>query len=419
MEITLDPWQEEVLKTKGNICLRSGRQVGKSTIIGLKAAMYALENPNKLIMVISKTERQAGLLFSKIMHNIHNIDKTQIKKGRDKKTKELLTPTKHKLNLKNGSTIHCLPAGDTGFGIMGFTIHLLIADEAAFIPEEVWNSIIPALAVTKGNIWLLSTPFVKLGYYFNCFSDPAFTAFHTSSEDCPRKDEVFLARQKEILTKSQYAQMYLGQFVDELRQFFPDDLIKANCTGKRNFPPQGTNYIGCDVARMDKDEFTYEIVNKNNKLITHCESIVTKNIPLPESARRIMELNEKWNFKKEYIDSGGMGISICDLLRESDNDKRKVVEINNSSRIYNREEGKKKILKEELYQNLRKLMEKGEIVLLDDDEVKASLKCIQAEYNKETGRLKIWSVTNDSHITEGLIRAAWCSKDNSLNIYIY
>ena len=40
----LDKWQEEVLATKGNICLRSGRQVGKSTVIGIKAAKYALEN---------------------------------------------------------------------------------------------------------------------------------------------------------------------------------------------------------------------------------------------------------------------------------------------------------------------------------------------------------------------------------------
>ena len=175
----LDKWQQEVIKTKGNMCLRSGRQVGKSTVIGLKSAKFALENANKLIMVISKTERQAGLLFSKILFNINQLSRISIKKGKDR-------PTKHKIVLKNGSTIHCLPAGDTGFGIMGFTIDLLIADEAAFIPEEVWNSIIPALAITRGSIWLLSTPYIKEGYYFECFSDPTFTAFHTSSEDCPR-----------------------------------------------------------------------------------------------------------------------------------------------------------------------------------------------------------------------------------------
>ena len=40
----LDKWQEKVLKTKGNICLCSGRQVGKSTIISQKAGESALES---------------------------------------------------------------------------------------------------------------------------------------------------------------------------------------------------------------------------------------------------------------------------------------------------------------------------------------------------------------------------------------
>lgn len=409
--ITLDKWQEEVLKTKGNICLRSGRQVGKSTIIALKAAKYALEHENKTVMVISKTERQSELLFIKILRNIHEMNKLMIKTGKNR-------PTKHKISLKNGTTIYSLPAGDTGYGIMGYTIDLLIADEAAFIPEEVWNSIIPAMAITRGDIWLLSTPFVKEGYYYECFDDPTFTAFHTSSEDCPRRDDKFLAHKKETLTKARYAQMYKGEFVDELRQFIPDELIKKICVLKRRKQIiKGRDYYyGCDVARMDRDEFSHEIIDKikqNN--LEHVENIVTRNKPIPESTRKIIELNLQYNFIKELIDSGGMGITVCDLLREDSANKRKVVEINNASRIYNKEEGKKKIIKEELYNNLKKLMQREEIKLLDDDEVKASLKSIQAEHHKETGRLKIWG--SYSHIAEGLIRAAWGAKDKSLNIF--
>ena len=410
--MNLDPWQEEVLATKGNICLRSGRQVGKSTVIGLKAARFALENPDKLIMVISKTERQAGLLFAKILRNLQEIAPKEIhKKGR-------LRPTKHLINLKNGSTIHSLPAGDTGFGIMGFTIDLLIADEAAFIPEEVWNSIIPALAVTKGAIWLLSTPYVKEGYYYQCFSDPSFTAFHTSSEDCPRKDEAFLERQKNILTKAQYAQMYLGQFVDEIRQLFPDDLIKQLCCLKRRIYtfPNKEYYIGCDVARMDRDEFTYEIFEKIGTHIEQVESIVTKGVPLTQSARRIIQLNEKYNFKKIYVDSGGMGIAICDILRENDATKRKVVEINNASRSVDVDDRRKKLIKEDLYMNLLKLMQHKDIKLLDDDEIKASLKGIQAENDEKTKKLHISG--RDDHIAEGIVRGVWCMHEKNLGVWI-
>jgi len=418
MKMKLDPWQEEVMRTKGNICLRSGRQVGKSTVIGLKAAKYAMDNKNKLIMVISKTERQAGLLFAKILYNL---DRKEIAKRKGIGQ----NPTKHKIILNNGSVIHSLPCGDTGFGIMGFTIDLLIADEAAFIPEEVWNSIIPALAITRGEIWLLSTPFVKDGYYYNCFQDPAFTAFHTSSEDCPRKDVAFLERQKATLTKAQYAQMYLGQFVDELRQFFPDNLIRNCCIGKRRERIiEGSYYYGADVARMDRDEFSHEIIDfKENNLLIHVESIITKDVTIPNSCRTIIELNKQYEFIKEYIDSGGMGITVCDILREDEDNKNLVVEINNASRVVGEKmvkgkikKQKKTMAKEDLYNNLKRLMEQGKIKILDDDEIKASLKSIQAEHDPNTGKLKIWG--SYSHITEGLIRAAWCAKDKSLNIWV-
>lgn len=404
-----DRWQEEVLKTQGNICLRSGRQVGKSTVIGYKAAKYALQNRDKLIMVISKTERQSGLLFSKILLNLHEMAKSQIKGGKDR-------PTKHKVTLRNGSVIHCLPAGDTGYGIMGFTIDLLIADEAAFIPEEVWNSIIPALAITRGAIWLLSTPYLKEGYYYECFKDPTFTSFHTSSEDCPRKDQEFLDQKKKVLTKAQYAQMYLGEFVDNDLRFFPEELIEKCCVLDEVEFSVGDYYLGCDVARMDKDEFSYEIVKRiNEDEYIHVYDEVTTSIPLPQSARHIMDLNRKYDFIKEYIDSGGMGISICDMLREDDDNKRKVVEINNASRIWNKDNRMKKIMKEELYHNLKTLMEQDKIKILKS--MKNSLRSVLAEHHKETGRLKIWG--KDTHKAEGLVRAAWGSKDKSLKIWIY
>ena len=76
----LDLWQQRVMETKGNMVLRSGRQVGKSFIIGKKAADYALTNPNHLTMVIAFTEKQANLLFSKILHNIVMQEKEDKKK---------------------------------------------------------------------------------------------------------------------------------------------------------------------------------------------------------------------------------------------------------------------------------------------------------------------------------------------------
>lgn len=412
----LDEWQQQVLETKGNLVLRSGRQVGKSTIISIKAAKYALDNPDKLIMVISKTERQAGLLFAKILRSIFNIDKTKIKKGKDR-------PTLTKINLVNGSVIYCLPAGDTGYGIMGFTIDLLIADEAAFIPEEVWNSVVPALAITRGNIWLLSTPFVKEGFYYQCFDDPTFTSFHQSAEDCPRRDDVFLKHKKETLTKSKYAQMYLGEFIDESCQFFPTELIRKCMTLPQNsdtqniaFPSAGGNFLGVDVARMGEDESVLFSVHRNQDVLTQIALEITEKTLLTETAARCKNADKRYIYRKIYIDATGVGAGVFDILLADDQTKRKVVAIENKSKSLDVEDPpqRKRILKEDLYNNLKKLMENNQIRLFNNPKIELSLKSIQFEY--KDGILKIDG--SYAHITEALVRAAWCMKDKGLNIYV-
>jgi hypothetical protein len=403
----LDEWQKQIMDTKGNLCLRSGRQVGKSTIISIKAAEYALANAKKTIMVIASVDRQSLLLFEKILNHIHTKNKNAIKTGKHK-------PTKHKIQLKNGSVIHSLPTGESGYGIRGFTIDLLIADEAAFIPEEVWTAVTPMLTVTRGDIWLLSTPYGNEGFFYRCFQDNKYTSFHVSSEDCPRKDQDFLDHEKSWMTKAQYAQEYLGEFVDELRQFFPTEVLKKVCLLKREDRKLTSDYyLGVDIAGMGKDDTTLEILEGTHKEnVYQVENIIRREQRTTDTTQDIIDLDNFWSFKKIGVDDGGMGVGVYDQLSITNNVKRKVVGLNNASRPIDREGRKKKLLKEDMYNNLLAMMERSEIALLDDDDIIASLKSIQFDIEEQ----KIFG--RDTHIAEGLIRAAWLVKNKSLNIWI-
>jgi len=410
--MNLDPWQQEVLDTKGNIALRSGRQVGKSTIISIKAALYAATHKNKHVLIIASVERQAQLLFEKVMDTLFRKYRSMIKRGKEK-------PTKSKVCLTNGSVIRCLPTGLSGYGIRGFTVDLLIADEAAFIPEEVWTAVTPMLAVSKGNIILLSTPFGKGGYFYECFQDEAYTNFHISSEDCPRRDEKFLKKERERMTRLQYAQEYLGEFVDELRQFFPTELIKKCMIARPSVPLSkfaGDYFLGVDVARMGGDEsvlFSVQRIRKKRLVQTDME--VFENAYLTETVQRIKIADKKSKYKKIYIDDGGLGVGVFDPLLEDPQTRRRVVPINNASRgLDSGGEKRKKLLKEDLYNNLLHLMENGKIKYWEDPKIMLSLKSVQSEY--VNGKLKIFG--NYTHIAEAMIRAAWCMKDKALNIWV-
>ena len=415
MNLKLDKWQEEVLATDGNICLRSGRQVGKSTVISIKAGEYATHNKNKVVLVVAAVERQAYHLFEMILYYLDTNYKSYICKGKKR-------PTKSKIQLNNGTIIYCLPTGMSGLGIRGYTVDLLIADEAAFIPEEVWTAVTPMLSTTfkrGGSIILLSTPFGRGGYYYECFQDPSFTTFHVSSEDCDRHSKEFLEREKSRMTKVQYAQEYLGEFVDELMQFFPTEVIKKSMIlTDIDLNKKGDNFLGVDVARMGGDETVlFSLKRLNKEYLEEIDLDISQNTMLPETVRRIKNSDRQHNYKRIYIDDGGLGVGVFDPLLEDQQTKRKVEAINNSSRsITNDGTRKKKILKEDLYTNLLKIMESGKIKLKENPDTLLSLKSIQYEYTDDK-RLKIFG--KYSHIAEALVRAAWSMKNKTLNIYIY
>jgi hypothetical protein len=360
--------------------------------------------------------------------------KRDIQKGRKK-------PTKSTITLTNGSQVIARPVGNTGDAVRGFTGDILIVDEASKMPEMMWIAAKPTLMTTAGKIWMCSTPHGKQGYFWECFQNKhkRYKVFHISSEKVvkerkiseswtkARRDDVmqFLREEKQSMSELRYGQEYLGLFLDDLRKFFSDELIEKCCILKRRerIYPDRVYSMGVDIARMGGDETAYEILDKtSDTMLKHVENITTTKTLTTQTEDRIRELHQRYQFEKIYIDagSGSLGVGILDHLLRYDDTKREVVPINNKTRALDRH-GKKttKLLKEDLYDHLRSLMENGEILLLDDDDVKASLRSIQEEFVVKQDNISQHRIFgNYSHIVEGLIRAAWITKEKGLNVWI-
>lgn len=436
-EIVLDQWQQEVREYDGNIALRAGRQVGKSTVIAIKAAEYAIQNPKKSIMIISATERQAYLLFLKVLNFLSDNYKKLIRTGRDQKTKQTMSPTKTAINLTNKSVIRCLPTGMDGLGIRGYTVDLLIADEAAFINQDVWQAVTPMLATTGGKIILLSTPFGRQGYFFDRFQDKNFKKWHINAEDVaedrqePQRTNIKDYHEQEKLSMStlQYAQEFLGEFVDEMRQLYPNELVKRLCTiqrGHRTIAPSREYYLGVDIARMGEDSSSFQIVERINKdSFQHVESIMTSKTKTTDTFEKIIELEKLYNFKKIGIDagSGSLGVGLLDFLLKVPIIRNKIEPLNNKSRMLDRYgERKATLLGVDMYLNLKSMMEMGVINLLKDDDVINSLRAIQFEYSKTSGGRttpRIFASRHkDTDLVEGLMRAAFLANQKNINTSI-
>ena len=429
----LDSWQKEVDVYEGDLLICTGRRVGKTTILAKKAIDYMANNPNSPVIIISLTEDQAEIILSMALFYAHEAYPKLLGRGDNKPHKKDLT--------LNGGKMFIRPVGNTGDSIRGFEGGVLIVDEASRMPESFWIAAKPILLTTAGKMWIASTPFGTKGYFWERYNEiinmkipnARFKVFEISTDEVINKRQISedwtiqqregALRQLEIdkreMTTKQYAQEYLGRFVSGLMQWFPDELIKA-CMKRERSGIFREAFCGIDIARMGEDETTWAIGNFEGDKLVHRELLITSKTSLAETIKTTLELNRIWDFEKILLDDEGIGVGVSDVLLDNDETKRKVIPINNSTRLRDYKEDKyTKILKEDLYSNLLLMMQRGLIEFLTDPKIMISLKSVQYDYTEDSSgkkHLKIFG--NYTHIAESLIRLAYCEKYKSLNLWI-
>jgi hypothetical protein len=150
-----DEWQVEVLASDHpRKILCCGRQTGKSTVAAILAIHTALTKPGSTVLVVAPGERQAKLLFSKALSHYRQAG-YPLPAHSERRTG---------LELSNGSVIEALPAVERT--TRGYSVDLLLVDEAAAVPDMDYHGILPALIATQGEQVLLSTPRGKRGFFW-------------------------------------------------------------------------------------------------------------------------------------------------------------------------------------------------------------------------------------------------------------
>ena len=214
-----DPWQADVLhSTAPRILLNCCRQSGKSTVTAFLAVHTAHYQPKSLVLLLSPTLRQSGELFKKAL-DIH---------------RSLIDPiateaeSALRLELKNGSRIISLPGKE--MTVRGYSgVQLLAVDEAARVPDELYYSIRPMLAVSGGRLMGLSTPFGTRGWWYDSWkSSESWERYKVPAANCPRIASEFLEEERRVLGEWWFGQEYDCEFLDaETQPFGREDVDRA------------------------------------------------------------------------------------------------------------------------------------------------------------------------------------------------
>ena len=212
-----DAWQRHVLRsTDRQTILLCSRQAGKSTVSAVLAVHEAVFRAASLILLLSPSLRQSQELFRKCLDVFGSLDRAV----------PATAETRLTLELDNGSRIVSLPGKEAT--IRGYSgVSLLIEDEAARVPDTLYQAVRPMLAVSAGRIVLLSTPFGKRGHFYQTWTEggPDWQRVMVPADDVTRISAVWLAAERARIGDWWYRQEYGCQFVDTDSQVFSTDLI--------------------------------------------------------------------------------------------------------------------------------------------------------------------------------------------------
>jgi hypothetical protein len=214
-----DPWQARFLRSSASrVLLNCSRQAGKSTMAATLAVHTALYDPGALVLLLSPSLRQSQELFKKALYTYR-----QVGGAAPSKTESAL-----RLELENGSRIVSLPgSGDTVRGFSG--VRLLVVDEAARVPGDLYLSVRPMLAVSGGRLLALSTPFGTRGWWYEAWrSQEPWERYQVPANECPRIEPSFLEEERRAMGEWWFAQEYECQFQDgETQPFGREDIERA------------------------------------------------------------------------------------------------------------------------------------------------------------------------------------------------
>ena len=225
---TPDARQAEVLDSKAKRgILNCTRQWGKSTVAAIKALHTAHAKPGTLVLVASPGERQSGEFLNKTEELARRLGIRP--RGDGKNSCSLMLP--------NRSRIIGLPG--TEGTVRGFaSVALLLIDEAARVSDPLYKALRPMLAVARGDLWMMSTPNGKQGFFYETWqsADPDWHRVSIPATGCARIPPEFLEEERREMGGALFRQEYMCEFIDDGRQIFNRDLVRA---ALRDIPPLG------------------------------------------------------------------------------------------------------------------------------------------------------------------------------------
>ena len=294
------------LANNGILVIKSPRQHGKSYWLQSAAVWCAVNHPETTTIVVSPVNSQNGRMYEDIKYMLYE----------DERVDKMLGLPDMQIVFRNGSKI-IFKSAETGDRLRGFTAHYLFVDEAAYIDDTVFATILPYLTVTKGRMVLTSTPRFKAGRFYFFYEKGLQEGDLFQSIDVKEYDESFFiteqqkAQYKEMMPPSSYKTEIEGLFLDSSEGLFGNYAACVSATPSYGAPV----WAGIDWAAKGKDQTVLTALTADGEV---CE---IKTWKAKDAVSQVGEIAAWINehattLRKVTVEENSIGAIYYDMLRQ-------------------------------------------------------------------------------------------------------
>lgn len=355
-------WQRDVLKEvnlKGSrVALKAANGSGKTSIVAASAILWhMLRFPGSLVVSTAGVYRQVeDQLWPRMRHLVAGL-------GGAEAGWEMFS---NEIRFQNGSRALGFSTNDGGkfegwHGVGERGNLLMVVDEAKTVPDSIFEAI---ERCQPTRLLVMSSPGSSSGGLYRAFTKEAalWKTFTVTAFDCPHISKKWVAEQE--LKWGPNHPLVRSMIHGEFMEVSGESLVLPHHILQKCFdtPPDfvaGGRVAFCDFAAGgDENVFCMREGNEIKRLVCWRDKNTAASI-----GRFITEF-KKEGLKQDdiYADSGGIGIPMCDMLRDSGWDIHRV---NNGERAYSDDQFSNRGT--ELWMTAARMIEKLEVRLLEDE----------------------------------------------------
>lgn len=366
---------DEIKDAKGSgkiVVVKSRRQVGKSTLISNILLYYAFNYAGTKNYCLSPTLKQGKTIYKTIINAISGCG---VIKSKNSTELTIVLVNGSQINFKSAEQKESL-RGETCTGILAI-------DECAYISSDIYNIVKPWCDFHKAVTLMVSTPFVKSGFFWEYYNHGLNREYNCVSIDwADEKYEVdmnFILPQskldeyRKLLPKNVYLTDYCGLFIDDDGTVFTDF---KKCVHKNEIKDTDKLYLGVDwAAGVESDDTAIVAFNQYGKQVYL--DYFNKLSPT-QQIDRIEKLIVQYKNQIVVVQTelNSLGNPLTDFLKN----RSQIKTIANKFLGFNTTNPSKNAI----VQNLQIAFEQGIIEILDDEKQLRELATYTAEYNAKT-----------------------------------